>query len=45
MAASEPPATAAAASCIPAKAGLSDRPMPISPGREGSSENALTAST
>ena len=41
MAASEPPATDAAASCMPAKAGSSPGPMPRSAGRSGIGREAL----
>ncbi len=42
MARSEPPATAAEASCMPANAGVSPGPIPALPGAPGSFENALT---
>ncbi len=45
MPASDPPATEAAASCMPGNAGLSARPMPIAPRSAGSAENRRTAST
>ena len=41
---SEPPATAAAASCMPTNGGLSAWPMPASANPYGSTENRLTAS-
>ena len=44
-AASEPPATAAAASCMPAKDGLSARPIPMVPVPDGSAESLRTAAT
>ena len=45
IARSDPSATEAAASCIPGNAGLSEMPIPIAGGRDGSAENRRTAST
>ncbi len=44
IARSDPAATTAAASCIPRNAGLSDSPIPIVPGSDGSAEKRRTAS-
>ena len=43
MARIEPPATLAAASCMPAKAGSSPGPIPASGGSLGSAEKRRTA--